>query len=200
MIYPLPIVALAAICAGVAQLKEMVHWRYIDTNRFYPPVTYFHKKFNPCKTQFCNTLQFITFPGYEISYPENGSMVIKMMLSAPSILRKIKLEHKFLEKIIKEYSIDIVISDNRYGLWSETTKCVFITHQISIQVPKWLKLFEANLFNLNKRYIDKYSECWIPDFKGGLNLSGKLSDKSTSFKNEHEIIYSCCAACECALT
>jgi len=128
-------------------------------------------------------LQFIKFPGYEISYPENGSMVIKMMLLAPRILWKIKQEHKFVEKIIKEYNIDIVISDNRYGLWSKTIKCIFITHQISIQVPKWLKIFKAKLFKLNKRYFDKYTECWVPDLKGGLNLSGKLSDNYSSHAN-----------------
>ena len=128
-------------------------------------------------------LQFITFPGYEISYPEKGSMTIKMLLLSPKILRKIKQEHKFLEKIIKDYNIDIVISDNRYGLWNKSVKCIFITHQISIQVPKWLNIFKTKLFNINKHYIDKFSECWIPDSKGGLNLSGKLSDKYTSFKN-----------------
>ncbi|MGD0710401.1 MAG: glycosyltransferase family protein [Bacteroidales bacterium] len=128
-------------------------------------------------------LQFIKIPGYDIRYPENGSMMIKMLFSIPRILLKIKKEHKVVEKIIKEYHIDIVISDNRYGLWSKSTKCIFITHQISIQVPKSLRMFKTRLFKINKHFIDKFSECWMPDLKGGLNLSGQLSDNYSLFNN-----------------
>jgi uncharacterized protein (TIGR00661 family) len=129
------------------------------------------------------TLQFIKFPGYNIRYPENGSMTVKMFFSIPRILTGIKKEHKFIGEIIKDYQIDIVISDNRYGLWNKSIKCIFITHQISIQLPKSLRIFKPLLFSINKYYINKYNECWVPDKKGGLNLSGKLSDNHSLFKN-----------------
>ena len=129
------------------------------------------------------TLQFINFPGYKINYPANGSMTIKMLFLSPRILIGIKKEHKLVEEIIKEYDIDALISDNRYGLWSKSIKCIFITHQISIQTPNWLKLFKKRIFKLNKHYIDRFTECWIPDFKKGLNLSGRLTDNYSLFNN-----------------
>ena len=129
------------------------------------------------------SLRFINFPGYNISYPSNGSMTIKMLFLSPRILIGIRREHKQVEKIIKEYNIDILISDNRYGVWSKSVKCIFITHQLSIQIPKWLNLFKKRIFKINKHYIDRFTECWVPDLKKGLNLSGRLSDNYSLFNN-----------------
>ena len=128
-------------------------------------------------------LQLIKFPGYEIKYPEKGSMVLKMLFSIPRILKGIKAERKNLQKLIKENNIDIVISDNRYGLWNTKTKCIFITHQLTIRCPSWLKLFEFPLFLINKHYIKKYDECWIPDLPGDMKLSSDLSKRFNKFNN-----------------
>ena len=68
-------------------------------------------------------------------------------------------EHRQLKLIIKEYGIDGVISDNRYGMYSKTIPCVFITHQLNIQSP----ILGSLINRVNKRLISKFSECWIPD-------------------------------------
>jgi len=132
-------------------------------------------------------LQFVEFPGYDIHYSEKGSMVLTMLLSAPGILQKIRRERKLLQKIIDEHKIDIVISDNRYGLWNKKIKCVFITHQLSIKCPTWLHYMEYILMQINKHYIHKFDECWVPDIKGMSSCSGFLSKKHRRFKNVHFI-------------
>ncbi len=132
-------------------------------------------------------LTFITFPGYDITYPEKGIMAVKMLFSLPRIFRGIRKEKKFLQKIITEYNIDVVISDNRYGLWNKSVKCIFITHQLSVQIPGWLKFFEYFAMQLNKHYIKKYDECWVPDLQGRNNLSGELSAKHKDFHNVYFI-------------
>ena len=119
------------------------------------------------------SLEFVVMPGYEISYPKNGSMVLKIAVQVPKILIGIKREHKLLKKIIREKKIDAVISDNRFGLWSRSVPCVFITHQLMVKAPFGEKL----LHKLNKNLIAKYNECWIPDNEGENNLSGDLSHK-----------------------
>ncbi|HEY4799415.1 MAG TPA: glycosyltransferase family protein, partial [Bacteroidia bacterium] len=121
----------------------------------------------------CRAASFVELPGYNISYPKNGSMAVKMAAQIPKILSGIKKEHKQLKKIIREKKIDAVISDNRFGLWSKDVPCVFITHQLMVKSP-----FGENLIHkLNKNYISKYSDCWIPDVAGENNLSGDLSHK-----------------------
>lgn len=130
------------------------------------------------------SLEFVRMPGYNISYPKNGSMALKIAAQIPKILSGIKGEHQLLKTIIKEKKIDAVISDNRFGLWSEEIPCVFITHQIMVKSPfgeKWIH-------SLNKKYISKYAACWVPDQpplsplltkKGSLiaGLSGDLAHK-----------------------
>lgn len=116
-------------------------------------------------------LEFLEFAGYDISYPDSGSMALKMLLETPKILKKIKWEQGELQRIVDEHNIDGVVSDNRFGLHSDKVPCVFMTHQIHIQAP----VFKGALYRKNLSYIKHYDECWIPDFEGGENLSGALS-------------------------
>lgn len=118
-------------------------------------------------------LEFIRLPGYNITYPKNGSMTLKMLRSAPRILGGIRKEHHALQEIIKKKNIDGVISDNRFGMWSKQLPCIFITHQVRVRAP----FAEGLLHRINKSYIEKFDECWIPDVKGENNLSGELSGK-----------------------
>lgn len=115
-------------------------------------------------------LKFLSLPGYQIQYPKKG-MILKMLFSIPTILKGIKNEHEALEKLIDKEKIDLILSDNRYGLWTNKIPCVFITHQVFIQSP----LFQNWLNKINHRFIHRYSACWIPDVAEKLNLSGKLS-------------------------
>jgi UDP-N-acetylglucosamine transferase subunit ALG13 len=80
-----------------------------------------------------------------------------------------------LKRILKDHTIDCVISDNRYGLWGKSLYTVFITHQLSIKCPAALKFFEPVLYRISSFFINKYDECWIPDAEGENNLSGELS-------------------------
>jgi uncharacterized protein (TIGR00661 family) len=122
-------------------------------------------------------LEFIQLKGYNISYQKKGSLKLKLFSFIPKIIWGIFMEHQNLKKIISDYQIDIVISDNRYGLWHKKTKNIFITHQILIKSPFKLKIFDYLLFRINNQLVKKFNECWIPDFKEGKNLSGDLSHK-----------------------
>lgn len=122
-------------------------------------------------------LPFIRFPSFAISYTKGKSLVWKMMCSIPEILRGIFDEHKKLSEIIHKERIDIVISDNRFGLWNSSVVSIFITHQLMIKMPKGLRWFEPILHGINRWFIKKYDECWIPDNAGSNNFSGDLSHK-----------------------
>ena len=124
------------------------------------------------------TLSFVIMPGYEIKYPAKGSMNVKMFFSIPKIFLGIYCEHVLLKKIIEEKQIDLVISDNRYGLWTKKAPCIFISHQIMIKMPRGFSFgFETLLYKIIRYFIKKYDECWIPDEEGIENLSGDLSHR-----------------------
>lgn len=124
------------------------------------------------------TFSFIHLPGYNVQYSRYKRFLpIKILLQAKKIFSAIKKEEEILENIIAEYNINLVISDNRYGFVSQKIPSVFITHQLLIDAPyKWL---EHLIQKINYRYINKFTECWVPDFEARINLSGKLSHPSS---------------------
>jgi UDP-N-acetylglucosamine transferase subunit ALG13 len=73
-----------------------------------------------------------------------------------------------------EHGFDAVIADNRYGLYHSTIPSVFITHQLTIKssLGKWT---ERILQKRNYRFINRFTECWVPDVDEKNNLAGELS-------------------------
>jgi len=122
-------------------------------------------------------LQYIHLPSFSIFYSKNRFFIFNLLLQLPKIFKGIRKEHKQLQEIIKNEKIDIVISDNRYGLYSKKIPSVFITHQIFPVMPKGFKLFEKYIYIIHKKYIERFDKCLIPDFDGNINLSGDLSHK-----------------------
>ena len=137
------------------------------------------------KKEFPN-LKFICFHSFNIKYSKNNSLIFKILLSLPRILFGIRKEHQQLKKIIKNEKIDVVISDNRYGLWNKNVYSVFITRQIMVKTPKYLKLFEYPAYLISKFFILKYDKCWVPDYADENNLSGDLSHK---YKLPHNVSF-----------
>ena len=120
-------------------------------------------------------LEFIELPGFDPIYSKSNTQVFKMMASFPKALRAFKKDHKAVEAIVKSHSIDVVISDNRFGCWSEEVHSVYITHQLHIQVPHLWRWTTPIINMFNNGYIKKYDEVWIPDYEDDPSLAGKLS-------------------------
>jgi len=126
------------------------------------------------KTEFPG-LPFLSLPGYRVRYAKTKrGLLWKMLRQGPKMRKAIQYEHEWLKKTIAEYTFDAVISDNRYGLYHSTIPSIFITHQLVIQTPlgKWT---EKELQKRNYRYINKFTECWVPDMEGENNLAAALS-------------------------
>ncbi|MFO7613186.1 MAG: glycosyltransferase family protein [Bacteroidales bacterium] len=128
------------------------------------------------KSQF-PALPLIRFPGFRIIYPNGKNMALRMLLQSPGILYGIWKEHRKLKELTAEYQIDLVISDNRFGLWSKKVKSVYITHQLMIKAAPGLKWIEPLLYRIHQWFINRYDACWVPDVPGKLNLSGDLSHR-----------------------
>jgi len=120
-------------------------------------------------------LPFLSLEGYRIRYAPSAFGLLKNILfQAPKILKAIKNENKWLVKMMNEYRFNAVISDNRYGLYYRNIPCIFITHQLKIKSPlgKWT---ERILQKKNYKYINQFTECWIPDVEEKNSLAGELS-------------------------
>ncbi len=122
-------------------------------------------------------LTTVEVPAYNPVYPRNGSMMTATMLyQLPHFLRTIGEEHRVVERLVRDQKIDLVISDNRYGAWSASAISIFITHQSNIMMPLRFGWLQGVVRNLNHRYINRFSRCWVPDYPAGQRLAGELAD------------------------
>ncbi len=96
----------------------------------------------------------------------------------PQLFYQVFYEHTAINRIIKKHQVDIIISDNRYGLWNKKVHSIFITHQLMVKLLKPFSPFEILVHKIIIRIIQNYNECWIPDYEDkNDNLSGDLSHK-----------------------
>lgn len=128
-------------------------------------------------------LETVKITSPTIRYSRNSNIVVPLLLQAPKIIAGIIREHFQLNKLIKKHNIDIIISDNRYGLWNKKTYNIFITHQLWIRGNSNLKVLGSTINKINHWFIMKYHECWIPDINDVNNISGELSNSRKSLKN-----------------
>lgn len=117
---------------------------------------------------------FITLKGYNVKYSKQKKwLALKIGIQIPIILFSIYKEHRWLKKVVKKYSFDAIISDNRFGLYNSTIPCIYITHQLLVKTGN--EFSEKILQKIHFWFINKYTECWVPDYAGEKNLSGQLS-------------------------
>jgi len=120
-------------------------------------------------------LTYIDFPGFRPGYSRYLPQYLFLLMKTPLLLYHILAEHLKLKRIILDFKIDLVISDNRFGLWSSRAKCVYVTHLPVIPLPDNLRFLEWTGILFHRFFIKKYSLCFIPDLPGDLNLSGRLT-------------------------
>lgn len=121
------------------------------------------------------SLELLPLKGYRIRYSKSGiGLFWGMINQIPQINKAIRFERQWLNDTVKEYRLDAVISDNRYGFHNKSVFSVFITHQLLIKTycGGWT---ERILQRKNYKHINHFSECWIPDNENENNLAGILS-------------------------
>jgi UDP:flavonoid glycosyltransferase YjiC (YdhE family) len=122
------------------------------------------------------SLTFVELPGYRINYGKNRAFtILRLICSIPKILIRIKQERAWLGRFAAQEGIDLVLSDNRYGLAVPGVFCVFVTHQLLIKTP-FGRLADLLLQRMNYRVLRHFSRCWVPDIAGDGALAGELSN------------------------
>lgn len=121
------------------------------------------------------SIQVLSLNGYGIRYSaKKRGLKWRVLFQLPKLRKNIRYEHRWLKETQEKNNFDLVISDNRYGLYHSSLPSIFITHQLKIKNPlgKWA---ENWLQKINYRFINRFSECWVPDFENKNQLAGELS-------------------------
>ncbi len=117
-------------------------------------------------------LQSTELPSYNVKYKKDN-MVWNMASQLPAILSAMKKEKNLIQKYKKDFKLDGIISDNRYGCYDKTIPSIFITHQVNIKTPFWPIEKTVNFFN--HKFIKNFDSCWVPDNEKKPRLAGELS-------------------------
>lgn len=121
-------------------------------------------------------LESIHLEGYGIRYGRGKwNTILGLISQLPKLSRAIRRENTWLKELVKNKGIDMVISDNRYGLHHPAIHSVILTHQLAIR-PPWGMLGVGLLQRWNYRQLERFNECWVPDLeKETGSLAGELS-------------------------
>jgi hypothetical protein len=120
--------------------------------------------------------RFIEFEDYPSPYSSGRFFLPKLSMYLPVLLHAIARERKGISQILSRDHYDLIISDNRLGVYSSHIPSLFITHQLHFHLPP--ALWPVELFTpvLNQYHHGKFDRIIVPDNPPGpLSLAGKLS-------------------------
>ena len=121
-------------------------------------------------------LRIIDLPSLELRYTHSATQRGFYLRAIPALIRFTIADHYYLSQLLAREHFDMVISDNRFGLFSRDTHCIYMTHQLYVQLPKRLKLFQPLARALHACIYRRYNEVWVPDYNHPTdNLAGALA-------------------------
>lgn len=126
-------------------------------------------------------LTYYELPSYNITYSE-FSFYRHWARRLPHILNAIYQERREIANLVDALEFDVIVSDNRYGVYDPRIKSIFLTHQLSFYLPP---PFSSIISTVIRKMIDKFDQCWIPDFEGEVNLTGLLSKGSLNIEKKY---------------
>ena len=135
----------------------------------------------------CPECNFILFKDYPAPYSASRFFLPKFVASIPILLRAMSRERKKLDQILRENRFDLIISDNRMGVYSHKIPSYFITHQLRFSLPSYLYPFEMLTIPINSFFHTKYEGVIVPDIDpngNSRNLSGKLCRSNLDATNK----------------
>lgn len=120
-------------------------------------------------------LECLDLPAYNIHYSESENQLRELTTQAPRVLGVKYLEKRLFKKLIQTKRLDAAISDNRYGIYTQKIPCIFLCHQLNIQSPATPRWFLKASNRQHRKMIQKFAECWVPDYADENSLAGDLS-------------------------
>lgn len=121
-----------------------------------------------------------TLPDYGIKYHKNIPVWLSVFLQGGKIMSAIRQEQIRIQELNQSHLFDLIISDNRYGIYHPDVKSQLICHQLNPISPF---KFTRRLIERIHRYLCKpFHEILVPDYlEEESKLSGTLSSPSLNW-------------------
>lgn len=99
--------------------------------------------------------------GYDVKLDSGKSTYTQLIGQFRAMKKMVKKEHELAGLLAQKHQVDVIISDNRYGFYTNGVTNIFITHQFSPPIP----FFRKRIASMIRRFIDCFDFCWVPDNK-----------------------------------
>lgn len=130
-------------------------------------------------------LRVVDLPSLELRYDEDPQQRSFYWRAIPLLIRFTLADRYYLRQVLAREKFDMVISDNRFGLFSRDVHSVYITHQLYPILPKRLRVFQPFARALHAYIYRRYDEVWVPDYEevngclsGDLSHGGRFDKKA----------------------
>ena len=173
-----------------------LNWGLGHATRIIPIIRYYQKSghkiiiagygrsFQLLQIEFQNeNVEFIKLPGFNVAYSKKQNQTGKIFLQLPAFLFWKACEHVLTKRMIHKHHPDLIISDNRYGLWNKHCISVIVTHQLKIYMPTIIRWLEKPVQLVLKKWIEKFDYCWIPDNEGKMSLTQAMTNVKPMIRN-----------------
>ena len=127
--------------------------------------------------------RYVFLAPLNLRYGKGKRQVWAMVKALPKLVAWAYKDHVMLQAVLREEKIDMVVSDNRFGLYTnqQSPITVYITHQLHIFLPKGWRWLEPLVSRLHARIYTRYNKVWVPDYEElEKSLSGELGHPAIS--------------------
>lgn len=126
-------------------------------------------------------LQSYSLPDYQIKYHKNLPVWLSIGVQIGRIYQCIKAEKKVVEKVCLSTPFNLILSDNRYGVYHEKITSQLICHQLSPIGP--LALLQPVIEYIHRYLCKPFHGILIPDYLDNQKrLTGVLSKTNLKWK------------------
>ena len=129
-------------------------------------------------------LEYFELPDYNIRYAKGGVQILSLIFQSIRLIPLYKREKQIVNKLVSDYQIDYLISDNRFGAFSKKCKSYYITHQLKFKIKGIFKPLQSVLTRVHMSIASKYSGILVPD-----NLKQRLAGDISSNNKLKNIYY-----------
>ncbi len=127
-------------------------------------------------------LRYTCLAPLRLRYSSSRRQVWAMLKAMPGLIAWAVKDHAMLRALLREEKIDLVVSDNRFGLYADGVETVYITHQLHIFLPSPWRWLEPLAARLHARIYTHFNKVWVPDYEDlRQSLAGELSHPPKSF-------------------
>ncbi len=118
--------------------------------------------------------------------PDFNSLWAHLFKLVPDFLRNLRKDRKFVRELSQKHTIDLIISDNRYGFYHPNIESVIITHQVQLPDVGGLSFWKRLAQKQIHRWLNRFDACWIVDDANNA-YAGQLS-RTEGLKIPHQYL------------